>query len=133
MTTERVIKRVAFTDDGVFGVFLMNNIPFAVTLERSYTPDEFHRVVKIPAGIYRCTKSYYYKGGYDTFEIHVPEHSRVLFHIGNTEGDSDGCVLVGEEYGVLAGKPAILRSGAGFREFMNLSKHLNYFDITIQD
>ena len=131
MDTPLVIKRVAVISDGAFGVILYHGIPFAVTLERTYDPDEGDEVIKIPSGIYRCTKTKYLRGDYDTFEIHVPGHSRILFHKGNVETDLNGCIAIGEEFGYLHDKPAILGSGRGFSEFMEKMENTDYFDLTI--
>ena len=105
--------RVALNEHGMFGVLVDREIPFAVTLE----PDGVD-VKYIPSGTYDCRSTMYHKGGYPTFEIIVPGRSRILFHKGNTEVDTKGCVLVGEEFGVINGKPGILQSGRGFSEFM---------------
>jgi hypothetical protein len=125
------IKRVSIIDPGAFGVMLLDDVPFAVTLERTYDLDA-REVVKIPPGIYRCTKTTYYKGDYPTYEIHVPGHSRILFHKANVETQLEGCIAIGEEFGVLYNKPAVLRSGRGFDEFMQKMSHLEYFDLTIE-
>jgi len=109
------LKTVSIIPDGCFGVLLHNEVPFAVTLERTY--DE-GKQIKIPAGIHRCHRSRYNKGGYDTFEIEIEGHSRILFHKGNTELHSDGCVLVAESFAMFGGKPGIAMSGEGFGEFM---------------
>jgi hypothetical protein len=112
------IKLVSIIEQGAFGVLLVDSIPIAVTLWRTFemTLDGYRMVIN--PGKYTCTRDWYYKGKYPTFAINVPGHDRVLFHIGNTEEDSLGCILVGEEFGVLNGKPAILRSGVGFFEFI---------------
>ena len=109
------LKRVAILNDGAFGVLLHNGIPFAVTLERTYEPGN---TVKIGNGFHECHRSRYVKGGYDTFEITVPGHSRILFHKGNTELHSDGCVLVAESFAVMGDKPGVSFSSDGFTEFM---------------
>lgn len=124
------IRHVSVIDQGAFGVMLFDDIPFAITLERTYKEGS-NQVTKIPQGIHRCTKSFYNKGGYPTFEIHIPGHSRILFHKANKEEELDGCVAIGEEFGVLDGKPAILRSGAGFDEFMRKMSGLEYFDLIV--
>ncbi len=123
------LKRVAVHKEGAFGVLLMDSIPFCVTLEHTY--DQAQKVVKIPPGKYRCTRSRYHKGGYDTFEIHVPGHSRILFHKGNIEDHSDGCVLLGEQFGVMNGRPAILQSGAAFSEFMAKTQGVDSFELQV--
>ena len=123
------LKRVAVLPDGARGVLLCRDIPFAVTMERTY--DDLHRAVKIPPGMYNCTRSRYFRGGYDTFEIHVPGHSRILFHKGNWETDSEGCVLIGESFARLKDKEAIADSSGGFGEFMALAQGVDSFSLTV--
>lgn len=114
------LHRVAIRKEGAFGVLLHEGLPFAVTLERTY--DELDEAgkpsPKIPVGTYRCTRSFFNRGSYTTYEIHVPGHSRLLFHRGNTEKDSEGCILVAESFGELGAEPAILESVMGFAEFI---------------
>jgi hypothetical protein len=112
------LVRVAVHEDGAFGVLLEDGLPFALTLERTY--DESGRIqrVKIPRGTWLCRSSYYHGGGYDTYEVHVPGYRRLLFHKGNVEGDSEGCILLGRRAGKLNGQPAVLESRLAFDEFM---------------
>ena len=42
-----------------------------------------------------------------------------LLDRGNLPKDTEGCVLLGEEYGHLGGKPAVLGSGRAYKEFMD--------------
>lgn len=114
------LVRVAKHETGAYGALLHGGVPFAVTLERTYTVNGTEWV-KIPAGRYHCRRTRYYRGDYETFEIMVPGHSRVLFHKLNTEDESEGCVGIAESFGHLRGKPAILNSAHGFREFMELA------------
>lgn len=128
------IKRVSIIESGAFGVFLdEQSIPFAVTLEHTYGSIN---MLKINPGTYQCTRTYYNKGGYETFEIHVPGHSRILLHKVNIEDDLDGCVGVAEEFGTLNDKPAILQSGThpdkGFNEFMHKLSGLDWFDLVVE-
>jgi len=126
------LLRVAIRPEGAFGVLLHKGLPFAVTLERTYAlPSGPGQLVKIPAGAWRCTKTVYLKGGYDTYEIEVPGHSRLLFHRGNTELHSAGCVLVGESYATFAGQPGIAASEAGFVEFMNRAGNRSEFQLRV--
>jgi uncharacterized protein DUF5675 len=120
------VKRVAVIPEGAFGVALWNTVPFAVTLERTYDDNQ----VKIDSGIYNCRRTVYHRGNYATFEILVPGHSRILFHKGNVESELEGCVAVGEEFGILDGKPAILQSGRGFSELMKLTSDIH--DLTVE-
>ena len=122
------LKTVSIIPDGCFGVLLHNDIPFAVTLERTY--DE-GKQIKIPAGIHNCTRSRYNRGGYDTFEIEIEGHSRILFHKGNTELHSEGCILVAESFAMFGDKPGIALSGEGFKEFMNRAGPIDRFMLTV--
>jgi hypothetical protein len=64
----------------------------------------------IPAGIYPCVphNSPAHPG---TWELqNVPNRSEILIHNGNTERDSLGCIVVGNEFGTIDGLPAVLNS-----------------------
>lgn len=121
--TRLEIVTVSVRDDGCFSALLWDKRPFAVSVERTF---ENHRIV-IGNGIYRCVRDFYHKGGYETFEIHIDGHDRVLFHKGNTEEHSEACVIVAESFGVLNGKTAVLDSNGGFEEFMALTAGLDHF------
>ena len=125
------LVRVAVTDDGAFGVLVFGGLPRWLTLERTFEHND-ERVV-IPEGRWRCSRTVFIKRGYPTFEIHVPGHSRVLFHKGNTEDDSLGCVLLGGRFGELGGKPAILDSGDAFADFMSAHHGVQGFALDVFD
>jgi hypothetical protein len=116
------IKRVGEGPEGVFGVMIADAVrgyPFAVTLE---LPDLDNQPMKscIPTGSYLCKKFSSAKHP-NTFEITgVPFRSAILFHTANVTSELLGCVAVGEEFGYLAGKRAIIGSSRGFQEFMAL-------------
>lgn len=123
------LERVWIGEQGCFGVLMQNDDPpFAVTLERTFKPTN---EVVIPLGIHRCTRSRYYKGGYPTYEIHVPEHSRVLFHKGNKEAHSLGCILVGENYHHFGDIEGIGNSAGGFKEFMDKCNSVDEFQLEV--
>ena len=127
------LKRVSIIDQGAFGVLIdSHGIPFAVTLERTYKLPDGTQSIKIIPGVYLCTHTMYYKGAYATFEINVEGHERILFHKGNVETDSEGCVLIGEQFEVLNNVPAILQSGKGFAEFMAKVGDMEEFYLTIE-
>lgn len=87
----------------------------------------------IPAGEHECTKSWYYRGEYATYEIHVPGRSRILFHRGNTHRDTEGCVLVGMTRGMLHGEPAVLGSRQAFAAFMDSLEGVEAFTLLITE
>lgn len=129
------LDRLAILPEGAFGVLSHAGLPFAVTLERTYPFAGGRQMVKIPPGRHACTPTTFHGGKptpYATFEILVPGHARLLFHRGNVEDDSEGCVLVAESYGVLQERAAILASAEGFKEFMRLTDS-QPFDLEVRE
>ncbi len=138
------LVRVAVHEDGGFGVLKHRGLPFVVTLERTFGDPlppfdatrervaEGLRIV-IPPGEYQCRRTMFRKGGYPTYEVLVPGHDRVLFHIGNLEEDSTGCILVGLQFGPVGGKPGVLLSRLGFREFMKRAAGRPEFQLRVQE
>ena len=129
------LTRVAAQPQGAFGVLLQDGVPFAVTLERTYASpgSEREQFIKIPVGEWKCTRSTFFRGGYPTYEIHVPGRSRLLFHKGNLEKDVDGCVLVGENFTVFGREPGIGSSSVGFTEFMARCAGVGHFTLEVRD
>lgn len=125
------LERTNVGPDGAFGRLLYLGQEIAKTLEHTYEqPGE--PVVKISPGRKRCTLTEFFRGGYKTYEVHEYGHSRLLFHKGNVEADSDGCVLVGEEVGTLHGRPAVLKSGAAFEKFMDCAANAPEFFLEVR-
>jgi hypothetical protein len=133
MTPRMTIHTVAIRDDGCFSAVLWDGRPIAVSVERTFEPGEaaHGKRVVIPEGIHRCTRRRYYKGGYETWEIHIEGHEAVLFHKGNLETHSLACVILGEQFGELNGKTAVLASGDAFMEFMKLTYGLDEFYVEV--
>lgn len=121
------LKTVALRSDGCFSVLLWDGRPFTVTVERTF--DDMSTVIH--AGTYPCRRDFYHHGGYETFEIIVPGHDRVLFHKGNREADSMACICVAESFGLLGGVTAVLDSGHGFAELMTVTAGLDGFDLVV--
>jgi hypothetical protein len=122
------LVRVAVHDAGAFGVLLQDGLPFALSLERTFGDE-----VVIPPGEYPCRRTTFHRGQYKTWEIIVPGHDRVLFHIGNVENDSRGCVLVGLQFGKVDGQPGVLLSRLGFLEFMRRTPRGRQFQLTVRE
>ena len=123
------LKTIAIREDGCFSVLLWNKRPFAVSVERTF--DSGHPIIS--EGMYQCRRDFYHKGGYETFEIIIQGHDRVLFHKGNTETDSIGCVCIAEKFGSLNRKLAVLESKEGFDEFMQLTAGLDSFNMEVTE
>lgn len=124
------LVRVASNSEGTYGVLLQGEIPFAVTLERPWL-DNRKGESCIPPGHYQCVRVQSPKFG-DTFMVKdVPGRSEILFHKGNLADDSHGCILVGEQFNPVLGRPGISASKEGFAEFLNITRMTNEFPLEI--
>lgn len=126
---ELTLKRFLITDDGVLGVLICGHRPVCMTLEEEWK-DNAKGISCIPAGSYLCQKVVTPKHG-ETYQVmDVPGRSNILIHSGNTEEDTQGCILVGKEFGDImvtaeedgkqTRKLAVLRSKEAFAEFMKV-------------
>jgi hypothetical protein len=122
------IIRLEQTEAGLIGVLLINGVVEGFTMQ----PDSADSSFSIPAGSYICKRFHGYKYK-DTFEVVVPGHTALLFHAGNIEDETDGCILLGERVGWLYGKRAVLSSGVSFEEFMWALKDEQEFNLFIED
>lgn len=69
---------------------------------------------RIPAGIYEC-KPYSGTKFQNVYLVEgVPGRSTILIHWGNFAKDTEGCILVGLESGVLMNEPAVMHSKKAF-------------------
>ena len=109
-----ILKRISENEDQTFGVLLIGSTPVCVTLELPWRNNE-RNISRIPRGEYICRAVKSPKFG-ETFEIcDVPNRGHILFHRGNYNTDTQGCVLVGTGF-----NPAgITGSKKAFSEFMN--------------
>lgn len=122
------LKRREYRDDGIFGsLYDDHGNLFAVTLEHSYSCEP-----KIPTGIFKCVRSKHQLHSmttdFETFEIEgVPNHQGLLFHWGNYNRDSEGCILLGAaESGDM-----IIRSRGTFQAFMKLQTGCDQFELMV--
>lgn len=122
------IIRLEETQQGHIGVLMIDGEIQCFTLQPDSTDSSF----SIPAGSYLCRR-FHGRKWKDTFEVIVPGHTALLFHAGNIEDDTDGCVLLGERVGWLDGKRAVLTSGVAFEEFMETLKDEEAFNLFIED
>ena len=126
------LPRFSMSADGTFGVLFDEEIPFCLTVEPEWK-DNQENISCIPIGYYLC-KRVQPPRFRDTFEITgVPGRSLVLLHKGNLEDDTEGCVVLGEEYGRYKGKVAVASSGRAFTEFKRRLRGINEFYLDIDD
>jgi len=120
---------------GTFGVLSSEHLDFLLhTLEHSYLNKDLPLYrPKIPTGKYLCKRGMHQLEGmaspFETFEITgVPGHTNLLFHVGNVQNDSSGCILLGKE---IASSLVLCQSKQGFREFMKYLEGMNEFALRI--
>lgn len=123
--------------DGIFSLLQGDGGKIiAWTLERAHPRDSGGYAPKIPAGTYRCVRGIHHlervKGPVETFEITgVPGHTGVLFHVGNFNNDSEGCVLLGQSIAKDVGPWMLSQSRKAFLAFMQLQSGLPEFPLTV--
>ena len=137
------LLRTEQTEDGIFGTLKVGAY-IVHTCEDDWR-DNQPSVSCIPAGSYRLHRTIYQKHGYETFEVTgVPGRSRILIHPGNTEEDTQGCILVGLRRGLLrvpdeddpahpmVMKRAVVASQDAFRRFMSEMAHVDEAELTVE-
>lgn len=126
------LLRVGSSRRGTFGVLRHGQVPFVLTCERPWQ-DNAVGLSCIPAGRYRCRRVRSPKFGV-TFEVcDVPGRSHILFHSGNTIEDTEGCILVGEEFSGTWDAPMLVSSRRGFLELFSYLEGMTEFDLNILD
>lgn len=130
------LSRTDFIQAGIFGVMTdTNEKQIGVTLEHSYPGSNLpiSYIPKIPPGVYTCVRGIHQLVGmstpFETFEItNVPGHTNILIHVGNTNVDSSGCVLLGTS----RSGNMILESRLAFGAFMQMQAGVNAFALIVE-
>lgn len=128
-----LVKRIHSNDEGTFGVLILNDEPIALTAERPWLYNA-RSISCIPKGKYICKRIKSPSHG-GCFEItNVPGRTHILIHGGNFPlKDSEGCILVGEQFERINGVMAVAQSKKGYGEFMDKQKGVNEFTLEIRD
>ena len=124
------LTRNLFAVDGIMGELTdAGGNKLCDTLEHSYASKP-----KLPAGNYVCKRGLHqlHSGpAFSTFEVTgVEGHAGILFHVGNTNKDSEGCILVGDRH---AQETYLLGSRNAFEELSERWANLNEFSLTVLD
>lgn len=118
----------------------------AYTLEDEFRSEKSPGETRIPAGTYtvdvqklETPLTVKYRNKYPWFKNHleiknVPNFKGIYIHIGNVDGDSDGCILLGDNAdNNIIGPGAISNSTAAFKRFYeSVYPHLP-ITLTIRD
>jgi hypothetical protein len=127
------LKRDHYRADGIFST-VTDPVSCTVmrTLEHAYGDAQQGFYPKLWPGTYTCKRSMHRLHGMDhdfeTFEVlAVPGHKGILFHWGNFNRDSEGCILCGED--VFEGSPEwmVTASRLQFARFMALQDGVDEF------
>lgn len=108
---------------GMFGVLKFNHSVFCVTLERPWLNNESY-ISCIPSGTYELelfkSPKFFPKYNRKIYCLkNVEKRTNILIHSANVMTELEGCIAVGEKYGFLNGKKAILSSLNTFIELLN--------------
>lgn len=122
------LTHTEFTEDGIFGELTDSaGKLYLVTLEHSYD-----NLPKLYDGTFTCVKGVHRLHDNIPFEAYeitgVNGHTGILFHIGNYNADSDGCVLLGID----KGDKMITHSAIAFSKFMGLLEGQQTFTLIVK-
>jgi hypothetical protein len=108
------LTRFAYTPMGTFGSMDVDGLTL-YTVERQWL-NNAPSISCIPEGTYKCVPSLYIRNNYDAIEVTgVPKRTRILMHIGNTQNDSAGCILINSALGWVNG----MWAGTGSKNAFN--------------
>src|SRR5262249_7757242 len=112
-TPDVILRRVTSRLDGMFGVLLLKDsrglLPFCLTVELPWR-NNMEGLSCIPAGRYNCALIQSPKFGVVYQVLSVPNRTHVLIHYGNTEADTEGCIVLGQSYSTLNGMAAVVNA-----------------------
>ena len=125
------LERQDITPHGIFSRLTDDHGQEYTTLEHAYCLGETIHC-KIPNGTYTCVRGTHalHDGiPFQTFEITgVPGHKGLLFHKGNYNSDSEGCVLVG----LSRDRDMIIHSKDAFDKFIKGLDGVNEFTLEVK-
>jgi hypothetical protein len=123
-----ILKRKETSDKGTFGELFVDGRMMFHTCELPWK-DNQTKISCIPKGTYKAKLRNSPKY-HDHWHLQdVPNRSMILIHSGNTIGDIEGCILIGQGRGEVNGLPAVTSS----RRAMELMRQMfpAEFEITV--
>lgn len=132
-----ILQRHQLKSTGIFGSLASADEIVAVTLEHAFQNGDLW-LPAIPEGVYTCQRGMHQLEGmkepFETFEImNVPGHTGILFHVGNYNRDSSGCVLLGSMIISDSAGDMITGSSKTFQKFMQLQAPVEMFQLTVEN
>ncbi len=131
MIPEFTLLRIAEKLHATYGVLMEDYQPWLLTLEDAWMGNQ-RNISCIPEGPYKCRRVQSPKFG-DTFEVtNVPGRSHILFHSGNDQDDTSGCILLGSEWGKNRDEVIVAESRKAVDKFMHRLTHTDEFNLYIR-
>jgi hypothetical protein len=124
--------RVTEHAGATFGVLCIDEAPEFLTVEDAWRSNET-KVSCIPIGRYKIIRHKSPRFGNVYKVLDVPEREHILIHAGNTHRDTEGCILLGMQYGKIGSDSAILASRSAFLQFMKLMENTPEAQLLIID
>ena len=127
-----ILTRTHRKQDGIISVLTDSLGVVAWCLEHAYLVDGVYEP-KIPNGVYTCVRGPHRlaSGPLEAFEVTgIEGHSGIIFHVGNFNADSKGCILVGER--ALDRPTMVTNSREIFHKFMDIQSDINEFKLTVR-
>jgi hypothetical protein len=120
---ELEIQREPSDEKRTFGTLWIDGVYECETLEDPVREEKISGRTAIPTGHYRISMENSPRFGQNTITINdVPNFTSVRIHAGNTENDTEGCPLVGQERTettIIKSKLALAHLKAKVREGLN--------------
>lgn len=126
-----VLQRISSRLHATYGLLMENNEPWLCTIEDAWKDNEPFKSC-IPPGSYLCQRVVSPKFG-ETFElINVPNRTKILFHWGDDEDDTAGCLLLGMQWGNYTGKTELDLSREAHKRFMRRLDGIHTFMLHVR-
>jgi hypothetical protein len=91
------VQRTVFTNRSTIGELFVDGVFECLTLEDMVRPVKVPGMTAIPEGVYVLSVSFSSRFQRLLPELHdVPNYTGVRIHPGNTDADTEGCILVGQ-------------------------------------
>ena len=125
------IVRYLTDEDGTISVMKLDDGTVFDVLEPELN-DNKSSISCIPTGMYRVVPHESPRFGSTYLVKGVANRSFILFHSGNTENDTEGCILVGMRRGEVNGKRAVLESKTAMEKLKSVFGYKEFW-LTIVD
>lgn len=114
-----IVERFLFQEGRTIGRLFIDGILKCYTIEDEVRLIKIKGKTAIPYGTYevgtRYSPRFSPKFGHEMLWIkNVPDFEYILIHTGNTEYDTEGCLIVGSKIGTLNGQTAVIGSKTAY-------------------